>query len=79
MNHPGGDQVASPCTSVCTIDHATGLCVGCYRTLGEIAGWTDLSTEQKRTLLGSLAARRSRFGPAMAARHATANECDGER
>jgi len=79
MINSGGDPVASPCTSVCAIDHATGLCVGCYRTLAEIAGWTALPTEQKRTLLESLAARRSQFGAAIAARHATGNECDGER
>ncbi|MGH8799774.1 MAG: DUF1289 domain-containing protein, partial [Casimicrobiaceae bacterium] len=35
--------VASPCTSVCTIDRPTGLCAGCFRTLDEIAGWIDLS------------------------------------
>ena len=46
--------VASPCTSVCTIDAETGLCAGCYRTLDEIAGWIDLSAEQKRALLSTL-------------------------
>ena len=26
------------CISVCTMDQASGLCIGCYRTLDEIAG-----------------------------------------
>jgi predicted Fe-S protein YdhL (DUF1289 family) len=72
-------DVTSPCTSVCTIDQETGLCVGCYRTLDEIAGWIDLSTEQKRSLLATLLTRRARFHAAIAGRHATGNERDGER
>ena len=31
--------VPSPCTGVCTLDDAQDLCVGCGRTLGEIASW----------------------------------------
>lgn len=76
---PADVPVASPCTSVCAIDRATGLCAGCYRTLDEIAGWIDLSAEQKRALLASLAARRAAFGPSIAARLMTENERDGKR
>jgi predicted Fe-S protein YdhL (DUF1289 family) len=75
----GGDDVASPCTSVCMIDHATGLCVGCYRTLDEIAGWSDLSTEQKRTVLANLETRQARFGAAITARYTPATDHDGKR
>ncbi|HEX4523564.1 MAG TPA: DUF1289 domain-containing protein [Casimicrobiaceae bacterium] len=75
----GGAEVASPCTSVCTIDAETGLCVGCYRTLDEIAGWIDLSAEQKRTLLATLLVRRARFHEAVSARHPAGNERDAER
>ncbi|HET8830586.1 MAG TPA: DUF1289 domain-containing protein, partial [Casimicrobiaceae bacterium] len=34
--------IASPCISVCRIDDATALCVGCLRTLDEIAAWGTL-------------------------------------
>ena len=71
--------VASPCTSVCAIDAVTGLCAGCYRTLDEIAGWIDLPEQRKRTLLATLATRRAQLGAAIAARHATGKERDGER
>jgi predicted Fe-S protein YdhL (DUF1289 family) len=54
--------VASPCTSVCTIDQASGLCAGCARTLDEIASWGGYSDEQKRAVLGRLPARRARLG-----------------
>jgi hypothetical protein len=79
MTRSGNAEVASPCTSVCTIDAETALCAGCYRTLDEIAGWTDLSAEQKRTLLATLLIRRVRFHAAMSVRHATGDKCDGER
>ena len=79
MTLSGGTEVASPCTSVCTIDAETGLCAGCYRTLDEIAGWIDLSAEQKRALLGTLLIRRVRFHAAIAARHATGDKRDGDR
>jgi hypothetical protein len=62
-------QVQSPCTSVCVIDTATGLCAGCYRTLDEIAGWMGLSADQRRALLAELARRRTQHGGAIASRH----------
>jgi len=79
MTRSYSTDVASPCTSVCTIDSATGLCAGCYRTLDEIAGWIDLSEQRKRALLATLATRRAQFGAAIAARHTSLNERDGER
>lgn len=54
--------VASPCISVCVMDAASGLCAGCYRTLGEIADWSNLSDEGRRAVIVLLAARRIRHG-----------------
>ncbi|MGA4110773.1 DUF1289 domain-containing protein [Ralstonia pseudosolanacearum] len=34
--------VASPCINVCKMDGARGLCIGCMRTLDEIAAWSAL-------------------------------------
>ena len=79
MTRSDGAEVGSPCTSVCTIDAETGLCVGCYRTLDEIAGWIDLPAEQKRALLATLLVRRVRFHAGMSARHPTWGKRDGER
>ena len=55
-------SVASPCISVCTIDQASGLCAGCFRTLEEIANWIRLSDEEKRAILAALPARRDLTG-----------------
>jgi predicted Fe-S protein YdhL (DUF1289 family) len=38
---------ASPCISVCRIEPSDGLCVGCLRTLDEIAGWGAMSAERR--------------------------------
>ncbi len=51
--------VPSPCTSVCTMDKASGLCIGCFRTLDEIATWSVLDDAGKRRVLAALPARRA--------------------
>jgi predicted Fe-S protein YdhL (DUF1289 family) len=35
--------VSSPCISVCKMDEAHGLCIGCMRTLDEIAAWSTMN------------------------------------
>ena len=42
--------VPSPCSSVCRMDPATGLCEGCWRTLDEIAAWGSLPDEGRRAV-----------------------------
>ena len=49
-------QVSSPCVHLCQLDeHA--VCLGCFRTLAEIAAWTSMSDLQKRRILAALAER----------------------
>ena len=43
--------IASPCVSVCRISDQTGLCVGCLRTLEEIALWSQYANEEKAEVL----------------------------
>ena len=50
----------SPCINVCRIDDATGLCVGCLRTLSEIAAWSVLSDNERRDVWARLALRATR-------------------
>ena len=52
------DQVPSPCISVCMMDASGVLCVGCFRTLDEIAAWSILDADAKRKVLAALPARR---------------------
>ncbi|MBX3589715.1 MAG: DUF1289 domain-containing protein [Burkholderiaceae bacterium] len=50
--------VPSPCVSVCRIDPASGLCVGCLRTLDEIAAWGSLADGAKRAIWNEIEHRR---------------------
>jgi predicted Fe-S protein YdhL (DUF1289 family) len=47
----------SPCISICRIDPATGWCLGCKRTLHEIADWPMLTPQRQRNLLRQLEER----------------------
>lgn len=51
-------DTASPCISVCRMDYATGWCIGCSRTLEEIASWRDLDETAKARVLTALPMRR---------------------
>ncbi|MEO8848472.1 MAG: DUF1289 domain-containing protein [Casimicrobiaceae bacterium] len=51
------DEVASPCISVCVLDPGQHYCIGCGRTLHEIAAWMDLSADDKRAIIAALPAR----------------------
>jgi predicted Fe-S protein YdhL (DUF1289 family) len=46
----GKAMLPSPCISVCRMDEASGFCVGCMRTLDEIAGWGMLDNRAKREI-----------------------------
>ena len=48
--------VASPCVDICRLD-AQGLCVGCRRTLGEIAEWSRASDARRLEILNALKMR----------------------
>ncbi|MEO7253613.1 MAG: DUF1289 domain-containing protein [Casimicrobium sp.] len=52
-------DVPSPCVQICIIEPEDGLCVGCARTLDEIAGWGVMSNEARRAVVRSLSLRRA--------------------
>ncbi len=45
------------------VDGASGLCLGCYRTLGEIGGWSALSDDQRAEIMTELSGRRGKIDP----------------
>jgi hypothetical protein len=55
--------IATPCVNVCVVDGESGLCLGCYRTLAEVAGWARFSDAERHGIMAGLAARRSRIRP----------------
>ncbi len=48
---------SSPCTKVCILDAATGLCQGCGRTRDEIAAWGLMSEGERRAIMAGLEGR----------------------
>ena len=57
----GEGPVSSPCNKVCTLDPATQVCIGCFRTMDEIAAWGALDDRARAAILAELPARRGRF------------------
>lgn len=47
-------EVPSPCISICRMNAATGLCEGCFRTVGEIAAWSGADEDGKRRIWRSI-------------------------
>ena len=43
-------KVLSPCINICKLN-SDNMCVGCYRTIEEIASWTKLSDAEKIKIL----------------------------
>jgi uncharacterized protein len=55
--------IATPCVQVCAVDGASGLCLGCFRTLKEIAGWSSFSDAERAALMAELPSRAERIAP----------------
>ena len=55
-----GVAVPSPCVSVCRLDEASGLCVGCHRTLAEIGAWSRLDDDAKLQVWRAIEQRQAR-------------------
>jgi predicted Fe-S protein YdhL (DUF1289 family) len=47
----------SPCVNVCQMDPERGLCIGCARTLDEIARWSTLTDEERDRIMAELPER----------------------
>jgi uncharacterized protein len=48
----------SPCIKVCQMDPVRGVCIGCCRTLDEIARWGRMSDGDREQVIGELGERR---------------------
>jgi predicted Fe-S protein YdhL (DUF1289 family) len=55
--------IKTPCVQVCSVDGDSGLCLGCFRTLKEIAGWARLAPEERERVMAELPSRRGRIAP----------------
>ena len=50
-------MIETPCIKVCTLDASTGLCLGCGRTIDEVAGWSRMSPAERTRIMAELPSR----------------------
>ncbi|MGH8597901.1 MAG: DUF1289 domain-containing protein [Gammaproteobacteria bacterium] len=55
MSIIGGIQ--TPCIAVCRLDYAAGICIGCKRTLQEVANWLHYTDDERQRIIDELPAR----------------------
>lgn len=55
--------IKTPCIKVCVVDGESGLCLGCFRRLNEVAGWARLSEAERERIMQELPGRRSLIRP----------------
>jgi predicted Fe-S protein YdhL (DUF1289 family) len=51
-------EVKSPCVEICQLDMSSDICLGCFRTMDEIAGWVEMTDAEKRDVLSLIEERR---------------------
>ncbi|MEQ1539704.1 MAG: DUF1289 domain-containing protein [Sphingorhabdus sp.] len=54
-------SISSPCLAICRLDPSDEYCLGCGRTLDEIAGWTRASDAERREIVAQLPDRLLRL------------------
>ncbi|PZX13803.1 hypothetical protein LX81_03138 [Palleronia aestuarii] len=55
------DEVESPCIKICVVHPEERLCIGCLRSLDEIARWSSLSSSERKRILVELPSRAPRI------------------
>lgn len=51
------DEIASPCVKLCVVHPEARICVGCYRSIDEISGWSRMSREERAVVMAELPSR----------------------
>jgi predicted Fe-S protein YdhL (DUF1289 family) len=59
-------MIESPCLKICTLDAGTATCLGCARTVDEIARWSTMSAAERTQIMAELPARLAGLGSASA-------------
>ncbi len=55
------DEVQSPCVKLCVVHPEERICVGCFRTIEEISGWSRMTHEDRASIMADLPARAPRL------------------
>jgi uncharacterized protein len=62
-------MIESPCVKICTLDAGSRQCLGCGRTVDEIARWIEMGDVERARIIAELPGRLAadRAEPAKAA------------
>lgn len=55
--------IESPCVKTCVIDDPSGLCLGCGRSLAEIASWMTMGEAERARIMRELPDRQVSRAP----------------
>jgi uncharacterized protein len=55
-------SIETPCIAVCIMDPKSGLCLGCGRTLPEIARWHRIDNVERLAIMATLPERKAAAG-----------------
>lgn len=50
-------MIETPCIKICTLDARSRLCLGCGRTIDEIAAWGTMAAAERKRVMDELPAR----------------------
>jgi len=51
------DEINSPCVNICVMHRKAEICIGCYRTIDEIARWSVMPPLERKALVRELPSR----------------------
>jgi len=51
-------RINSPCIKICSVDEQTGYCIGCLRTLEEIARWSQMDDRERQIVYHDINLRK---------------------
>ncbi|MCB2111557.1 MAG: DUF1289 domain-containing protein [Defluviimonas sp.] len=54
-------EIESPCVKICVVHPTERICIGCHRSVEEIARWSRMSSEERRAIMAELAGRAPRL------------------
>ena len=55
------NEIQSPCIKLCVVHPEERICVGCFRTIDEIGGWSRMTPEVRAAIMAELPARAPRL------------------
>jgi uncharacterized protein len=63
MSQDAVPTIETPCIGVCTLDGESDICLGCLRSVAEIARWRRMTPLERTAVMADLPRRRALLRP----------------